>query len=374
MNTHMSGIITARVKKVFSFTNFMKVKPDAILIKNGIEGQLDSTFFYLTGIRSGLFEGCSIIAYPTGKICLLTSKLEEQSALNTPHIEINTFETELEYKELLKKKLSKVKSLGMNYNELSYANYRWIRMLLKNIKQGVNVSKPIVEARCIKDEIEIRELRKSAKIASNTFQTIVGSLKENMTENQLSSIINHDLEKQGATGPSFQTIVAFGKHTAEPHYAPRNFKLKNKLVLCDYGARYNRYCSDITRTVFFGRIDNRIKDMYETVLKASEIGLKKVKSGVKASDVHNAVEDYINSTKYNGRFIHSTGHSIGLNVHDGASISRKSPVILKEGMAFTIEPGIYLPKIGGVRIEDDVIVRKNGPEILTKVSRELIEV
>ena len=114
--------------------------------------------------------------------------------------------------------------------------------------------------------------------------------------------------------------------------------------------------------------------MYETVLKASEIGLKKVKSGVKASDVHNAVEDYINSTKYNGRFIHSTGHSIGLNVHDGASISRKSPVILKEGMAFTIEPGIYLPKIGGVRIEDDVIVRKNGPEILTKVSRELIEV
>ena len=107
--------------------------------------------------------------------------------------------------------------------------------------------------------------------------------------------------------------------------------------------------------------------MYETVLNASEIGLKKVKSGVKASDVHNAVEDYINSTKYNGRFIHSTGHSIGLNVHDGASISRKSPVILEEGMAFTIEPGVYLPKIGGVRIEDDVIVRKNGPEILTKV-------
>ena len=371
----MNNIIKARVKKIFSFTKSMKVEPDAILIKNGIEGQLDSTFFYLTGIRSGLFEGCSIIAYPTGKICLLTSKLEEQSALNTSHIEINTFETEFEYKELLKKKLSKVKSLGMNYNELSYANYRWIRMLLKNIKQGVNVSKPIVEARCIKDEIEIRELRKSAKIASNTFQTIVGSLKENMTENQLSSIINHDLEKQGATGPSFQTIVAFGKHTAEPHYAPRNFRLKkNKLVLCDYGARYNRYCSDITRTVFFGRIDNRIKDMYETVLKASEIGLKKVKSGVKASDVHNAVEDYINSTKYNGKFIHSTGHSIGLNVHDGASISRKSPVILEEGMAFTIEPGIYLPKIGGVRIEDDVIVRKNGPEILTKVSRELIEV
>ena len=196
-----------------------------------------------------------------------------------------------------------------------------------------------------------------------------------MTENQLASIINHDLEKQGASGPSFQTIVAFGKHSAEPHYAPQNARLKkNKLVLCDYGARYNRYCSDITRTVVFGKADKKIKDIYETVRKASEIGLKRVRVGAKASDVHNAVEDYIDSTKYKGRFIHSTGHSIGLNVHDGASISKKSNVILEEGMAFTIEPGIYLPTIGGVRIEDDVIVRQNRPEILTNVSRELIEI
>lgn len=371
----MSNIIKARVKKIFSFTKSLKVKPDAILIKNGIEGQLDSTFFYLTGIRSGLFEDCSIIAYPTGKVCLLTSKLEEQSALKTPHIEINTFGTEVEYKELLKKKLSKVKALGMNYNELSYTNYLWIRMLLKNVKNGVNINKPIGEARCIKDEIEIKELRKSAKIASNTFQTIVGSLKESITENQLSSIINHDLEKQGASGPSFQTIVAFGKHTAEPHYAPQNFKLKkNKLVLCDYGARYNRYCSDITRTIFFGKANRSIKEMYETVKQASEIGIKKIKIGVKANEIHNAVEDFINSTKYKGRFIHSTGHSIGLKVHDGASISKKSKLILEEGMAFTIEPGIYIPKVGGVRIEDDIIIRKNKPEIITKVSRELIEV
>ena len=108
--------------------------------------------------------------------------------------------------------------------------------------------------------------------------------------------------------------------------------------------------------------------------QASEIGLSKIRSGVKANVVHNAVEDFINSTKYKGRFIHSTGHSIGLNVHDGASISKKSEIILEESMAFTIEPGIYLPKIGGVRIEDDVIVKKGKPEIITKVSRELIEI
>ena len=371
----MNNVIKARVKKIFSFAQSSKVKLDAILIKNGIEGQLDSTFFYLTGIRSGLFEGCSIIAYPTGRVCLLTSKLEEQSALATPYIEIDTFENEIEYKKLLKKRLEKVRILGINYNELSYANYLWIRTLLKNVKNVTNLSKEIGQARCVKDEIEIKELRKSAKIANNTFQTIIESVKENMTENKLSSIINHDLERQGASGPSFQTIVAFGKHSSEPHYAPQNYKLKkNQLVLCDYGARYNRYCSDITRTIVFGKANNRIRDIYETVLRANEIGLKKVKAGVKASDVHNAVEDYINSTKYKGRFIHSTGHSIGLNVHDGASISRGSQVILEEGMAFTIEPGIYLPKIGGVRIEDDLIVKKDRAEILTKVSRELIEI
>ena len=374
MNTHMSGVITARVKKVFSFTNFMKVKPDAILIKNGIEGQLDSTFFYLSGIRSGLFEGCSVIAYPTGKLCVFTSKLEEQSALKTPNIEVITFENGIQYKKLLQKKLKNVRVLGMNLNELSYTNYLWIRMILKNIKR-VDVSKAIAKARCIKDEKEIKALRKSAKIASNVHPIILDSLNNGITENQLSSIINYNLEKQGASSPSFQTIVAFGKHSAEPHYSPQNYKLKrNNLVLCDYGAKYDRYCSDITRTVFFGRINKEIKEIYETVQQASEIGLSKIRSGVKANVVHNAVEDFINSTKYKGRFIHSTGHSIGLNVHDGASISKKSEIILEESMAFTIEPGIYLPKIGGVRIEDDVIVKKGKPEIITKVSRELIEI
>ena len=244
----MNNIMKARVKKIFASTKSLKTKPEAILIKNGIEGQLDSTFFYLSGVRSGIFEGCSIIAYPTGKVCLLTSKLEEQSALNTPYIKIDTFGTNDEYKQLLREKLLKVNVLGINYNELSYANYLWIRMTLKNVKNGVNVGKAIGEARCIKDEKEIKALRKSAKIASNVHPIILDSLNNGITENQLSSIINYNLEKQGASSPSFQTIVAFGKHSAEPHYSPQNYKLKrNNLVLCDYGAKYDScllYTSD----------------------------------------------------------------------------------------------------------------------------------
>jgi len=111
----MNNVIKARVKKIFSFAQSSKVKLDAILIKNGIEGQLDSTFFYLSGIRSGLFEGCSVIAYPTGKLCVFTSKLEEQSALKTPNIEVITFENGIQYKKLLQKKLNSHPSNSMIY-------------------------------------------------------------------------------------------------------------------------------------------------------------------------------------------------------------------------------------------------------------------
>ena len=370
----MNRIIKNRVRKIFSFAESSGTKPDAIIIKNGIEGQLDSTFFYLSNIRSGLFEGCSIIAYPSGSISVLTSKLEEQSALETPDIEVITFENESEYKKLLNKKLMKIRILGINYGEITLGNYLWIKKNFQGIKL-IDISKPITRARCIKDEIEIKLLKKSANIASKVFPVIIRSLEKDITESQLSSIINYNMENQGASSPSFQTIVAFGKHSAEPHYTPQNYKLKrNNLVLCDYGAKYNRYCSDITRTIFFGKTNKNIKEIYETVLHASKIGLSKIRIGVKASEVHNAVEDFINSTKYKGRFIHSTGHSIGLNVHDGASISRKSEVVLEEGMVFTIEPGIYIPKLGGVRIEDDVIVRRNKPEIITKAPKELTEV
>ena len=152
-------------------------------------------------------------------------------------------------------------------------------------------------------------------------------------------------------------------------------KVEGDFVLCDFGACFRKYNSDITRTFVFGKASEIQKEMYETVFEAQRIGFEKTKSGAKACDVHNAVESYINNTKFKGRFIHSTGHPLGLSVHDGDQrLGVNCDMELKENMVFTIEPGVYISEIGGVRIEDDILIKKDGIESLTKSSRQLIEI
>jgi Xaa-Pro aminopeptidase len=146
------------------------------------------------------------------------------------------------------------------------------------------------------------------------------------------------------------------------------------LVLIDFGACFRHYNADLTRTISCGIISNKIRQIYEAVKEANKVGIDSIETGVLASDVHKRVSESLASNGLGDRFIHATGHSIGLSVHDGYKINNKSNIILKEGMAFTIEPGVYLPGIGGVRIEDDLIVRNNGAEVLTNISKELIEI
>ena len=149
----------------------------------------------------------------------------------------------------------------------------------------------------------------------------------------------------------------------------------NDFVLCDFGACFNRYNSDITRTFIFGKSNDKQKKMFDTVCEAQKVAFDNIISGVKAKDVHNLVFDFIEKSEFKGRFIHSTGHSLGLNVHDGIvgfnSICEEE---LKENMVFTVEPGVYIPEFGGVRIEDDILIKKDGIEILTKANRNLIEI
>ena len=135
-----------------------------------------------------------------------------------------------------------------------------------------------------------------------------------------------------------------------------------------------RYCSDMTRTLVFGKASSEMRQVYQTVMEAQNIGIDALQAGEKASNIHGMVAKFIDSTKYKGRFTHSTGHTIGLSVHDGGLLSSSSEIILEDGMVFTIEPGIYIPKFGGVRIEDDFLVRNRKAEVLTKAPRELMEI
>ena len=359
-----------RVIKIFKN---IKKEPDAIIILNSIYPRIDENFFYFTGLEKGLFENSAIVLFPDGNIELFVTGLECLSAKKSK-LKINLFKNYKEFNKFLRELLSSYKTIGLNYKAISYYDLNKLRETFPK-KDFIDISENLLNARLIKDDQEIKLLKKSCKISDDIMKKIPDIVADDITENKLSAEIDYNLIKNGADKPAFDTISSFGKNSAQPHYTHGNVKLKNKdFILCDFGASYKNYKSDITRTFVFGKPTKKQKEMSDTVLKAQELAFNSIKVGIKANEIHKKVFSYINKTKFKGRFIHSTGHSLGLNVHDGIGFSQDNNTLLKENMIFTVEPGIYLPNLGGVRIEDDVLIRNEGVEILTKSPRHLIEI
>ena len=360
-----------RVKNIFSC---LEKKPDIILIKNSIEPYIDDNFFYVTSLEKGIFEGSIAVLHRDGCIDVLVSELEAETAKKAD-VNLFIYKSKEDFEKLLKKLLSSFKKIGLNFNGILYKDFFKLKKIFTKSKI-LDVSEGFTKARLIKDDYEIKLIKKSCKIADKVMAKIPDMLIDGIYEYEIAAEINYLLQKNSADKPAFETISSFGKNSAEPHYSHGNSKLKkNDFALFDFGACFKRYNSDISRTYVFGKADKKQKNMYETVLKAQKVGIETIKAGVKANKVHNAVSSFINKTQFKDRFIHSTGHSLGLAVHDGgAGLSFDCDVELKENMVFTVEPGIYIPGLGGVRIEDDIVVKKDGIEFLTKAPRELTEI
>ena len=247
------------------------------------------------------------------------------------------------------------------------------KMLLRS--KFIDISDKLVKVRLVKDELEIKLIKEACKMSDMVMKKIPEILTEGIYEYELAAEINYYMQKLGADKPAFETISSFSKNTAEPHYSHGSTRLKKgDFTLFDFGACFRKYNSDMTRTFVFGAADKKQKEMYETVLGAQKVGFDSIKPGIQTSDVHTAVSSYIDNTKFKGRFIHSTGHALGLAVHDGVGFGSDSHVDLQENMVFTVEPGVYIPGFGGVRIEDDILVKKDGMELLTTSSRTLLEI
>jgi Xaa-Pro dipeptidase len=360
-----------RVKNIFKNSEH---KPDIILIRNSSEPYIDNNFFYITGLDKGLFEGSIAVLFPDGNIDLIVPELESEIAKKV-NANIKVYKNQNEYNNTLQESISNSKNIGINYKNISYSNFYNLNKKFSDLN-FYDVSVSFEKSRLIKDEIEIKLIKKACSIVDKVVERIPEILHENIMEYELAAEIDYLMQKNGADKAAFETISSFGINTSQPHYTHGSTKLKiNDFVLCDFGACFKKYNSDITRTFIFGKASEIQKDMYKTVQEAQKLGFEKAKSGIKAMDVHKAVDSFINNTKFKGKFIHSTGHSLGLSVHDGeARLSQYSDLILKQNMVFTIEPGIYLPEIGGVRIEDDVLIKKDGIELLTKSSKKLIEI
>ena len=221
--------------------------------------------------------------------------------------------------------------------------------------------------RSVKEGEELSILRRSCHIAAKAFVLVKPRIKPGRTEISVSRELDDIMQSMGAKGPSFNLIVGFGPDSALPHHESSDRPLrKNSAVLLDFGCVYNGYCSDITRTYFYGKPDAEFKKVYSIVEQAQKAGVKKVKAGVKAYDVDKVCRDHITAAGFGEYFIHGTGHGVGLEIHEPPALNTKSKEILRAGMAVTVEPGIYLYGKFGVRIEDSVLVTKNGCEILTR--------
>jgi Xaa-Pro dipeptidase len=358
--------VATREKWIFSS---MKKDVDAIVLMNAVEPNLDCSFFYATGISNGLFEGCLAIIRPSG-VEVLTSELEALSAAEAG-VKTRVFENGDGRMRLMKRRLSRFKRIGINSMELTLSNHRLIKKACGNARL-VDISKELFEARMIKQPDEVKRVSMACKIASKVCSSIPSFVSEGMLETEAAAEVNYRMMRLGASGPAFTTTVAFGANSAEPHYTPSGKRLrKGNFALFDFGATVERYVSDITRTFVCARPSKRQEEMHEVVLSAQEEALDIIEDGVHGEDVDRAARNVIDSSKFKDRFIHSTGHGLGISVHDPGSISSARDMILREGMILTVEPGVYISGFGGVRIEDDVLVKKGGCKVLTSCPKEL---
>jgi len=249
---------------------------------------------------------------------------------------------------------------------------------LIDIKEKINSSfingHPIMEMlRIRKDENEIEKLKKAAKLADEVMGETFDYIHPGITERDIKEKIEELFMQKGADELSFEPIVASGPNSSMPHYCEDSRVIQEKdIIILDIGCKYKGYCSDTSRTVFVGEITDEEKNIYEIILKSNKAGEEAAKQGVKAEDVDKASRDVIQNEGFGQNFLNRTGHGIGISVHEAPYIRTGNKQILEEGMAFSVEPGIYMQNKFGMRIEDIVVIGKNGPEVLNNFTKEII--
>lgn len=273
--------------------------------------------------------------------------------------------------ECLKNKGTLPLRLGLENNHISLERYHFVQHILPKA-EIVDAQEILANQRLIKDKDEYALLKEAAELADFGVKTGIEAIKKGVTELEVIAKIEYELKKQGIQEMSFSTMTLFGNNTASPHGTPGMNKLKKgDLVLFDLGVIYKGYCSDITRTIAYHSITPEQKHIYQTVLTAEETAIAAAQIGRQVGELDLAARNHINNTGYGKYFPHRIGHGLGIDVHEFPSMHANNTLKLQAGMCFTIEPGIYKPKIGGVRIEDMIFMTATGAEILTQSPKDL---
>lgn len=293
--------------------------------------------------------------------------------ISSPGIEnlnVTTYSDNDDPIDILSKLVDDKKSLGVDKNWP--AHFLIALMERKSSMKFEDASLVLDETRMVKDDAEIKELKKSSEINDSVMKELPSLIEAGKTEKQFSKEISALFEKNGVEKQSFETIVSYGKNAADPHHFPDETVLKSgDCIVIDMGGVYNHYCSDMTRTYFFGRPCSEAEKIYETVLLANEKAESIIKPGVKLCDIDKAGRDIISDAGWGKYFTHRIGHNIGIEDHEYPSVSLAESLTAKPGMVFSIEPGIYIPQKYGVRIEDLVLVTETGVEVLNHYTKKL---
>ncbi len=354
--------MTERAKNLLASMKFSE--REGVLVYN------PSNMFYLSGY---LGEGLVLI---THQCCAIVTdfRYTEQAENEAPGFEVHMTGTGRCH-EAIVGELCRQADIDTLYYEDDYVTVRTFEACRKHIPdvEWKSVGGAVEALREVKDENELSLIAQACKLTGDAFERLLPNIKEGVTEKELALMLNFDMLTNGAGGLAFSTIAAAGANGSLPHAVPGDYKLrKGDMITFDFGARVGNYCADMTRTVALGNPSDEMRKVYQIVKDAQQMAQDAVMAGKCCRDIDAIARDYIYSKGYEGRFGHGLGHSLGIDIHENPRFNQTCTSILKVGQVMTVEPGIYLPGVGGVRIENSVVVREDGCEALTLPTRELI--
>lgn len=341
------------------------------MTKRGIDGVLlvgDFNRNYMSGFTGD--ESFSVITLDKA-IFITDSRFTEQANQQVKDYEIREYKGI--FSDFLKNLVEElnIKKLGFEEDIISFGTYSEYKNKIN--AELIPLNGMIEGLRIIKDEKEIENIKGAASIADKAFSHMLKFIKSGMTEREIGLELEFFMKKQGAKDLSFPSIVASGVRSCLPHGQATDKVVKNgEFLTLDFGCVFNEYCSDMTRTIVVGEPSDKMREIYDTVLNANKNALLAIKEGVTGFEVDKVARDYIEKRGYGKYFGHGLGHGVGRYIHEGPRLSPLSKKVLKAGMIVTDEPGIYIPDFGGVRIEDLILVTKDGCEVLSKSPKELI--
>lgn len=359
-------------KRLEKLTNWLRNESiDAAILTSS------ETVFYFSGFMSDPHERVlAIVLFPHEEPFLFCPQMEVATAKETgfPYAIYGYSDIENPWEMIKREVLKRTAKIERIAIEKQHMNVERFEILQKAFpgSEFIACEEKVNDLRLIKDRSEIEKLKKACELADYAIEVGSAAIKEGITELELVAIVEYELKKKGVEKMSFQTTILTGPHAASPHGTPGMNKVKNgDFVLFDLGVVYEGYCSDITRTIGFGDVPEEHVEIYNIVLKAQEAAVRSSKPGITCGEIDLTARNIIEEAGYGEYFTHRLGHGLGINIHEYPSINSTNKLVLQEGMVYTIEPGIYIPGKVGIRIEDDVVITKNGAETLTKYPKEL---